>query len=79
MRLFLIEKAERGTGLAQQQLDACIGFAKAAGYRRIRLWTREIHRAACRLYARNACQPRQTRSERSFGQDLVELVWDRAL
>lgn len=79
LRLFLIERQARGTGLAQHMLETCLAFAAQAGYRRIRLWTHESHRAARRLYARNGFAMTGSVPARSFGRDLVEQVWDRAL
>jgi GNAT superfamily N-acetyltransferase len=79
LRLFLVEPSARGTGLAQMLLDTCLGFARSAGYTRMRLWTHESHLAAGRLYARNGFRLCESRPARSFGQDVVEQVWDRAL
>ena len=79
LRLFLIEKSARGTGLAQALLDTCLGFARSAGYRHMRLWTHESHRAAGRLYARNGFVLTQSHPVRSFGVDLVNQIWERAL
>jgi DNA-binding MarR family transcriptional regulator/predicted GNAT family acetyltransferase len=79
LRLFFVEKAARGSGLAQQMLDTCLTFARAAGYPRMRLWTHESHRAAGRLYARNGFALIDRRATRSFGQDLVEQTWERVL
>ncbi len=76
LRLFLVEPDWRGRGLGQWLLDACLGFARAAGYRRLRLWTHESHRAACALYARNGFRLVDSRPVRSFGQDLVEQSWE---
>ena len=76
LRLFLIEPEARGRGLGQRLLDACLGFARAAGYRRLELWTHESHRAACALYARNGFRLVGSRPVRSFGQDLVEQTWE---
>jgi DNA-binding MarR family transcriptional regulator len=79
LRLFFVEHAARGSGLAQRMLDTCIGFARDAGYPRIRLWTHESHRAAGRLYARNGFALTDSRAARSFGQDVVEQTWERDL
>lgn len=79
LRLFLLEPEARGTGLAQRLLDACLGFARDAGYRHIRLWTHESHRAAGRLYARNGFALTANRPARSFGRDVVEQTWERPL
>ena len=79
LRLFFVEKAARGSGLAQQMLDTCLTFARDAGYHHMRLWTHESHRAAGRLYARNGFALTDSRAVRSFGQDMVEQTWERAL
>jgi GNAT superfamily N-acetyltransferase len=79
LRLFLLEPEARGTGLAQAMLDTCLGFARGAGYRHMRLWTHESHRAAGRLYARNGFVLTRSQPVRSFGQNLVEQAWERAL
>jgi GNAT superfamily N-acetyltransferase len=76
LRLFLIEPEWRGRGLGRRLLDACLGFAREAGYSRLRLWTHESHRAACALYARSGFRLTDSRTVRSFGQDLVEQTWE---
>ncbi|HSF65264.1 MAG TPA: GNAT family N-acetyltransferase [Paracoccaceae bacterium] len=79
LRLFLLEPAARGTGLAQRMLDECLTFARAAGYQDMRLWTHESHRAACRLYARNGFAMVESTPARAFGQDVVDQIWHRML
>ncbi len=79
LRLFFLEPEARGLGLGQRLLDTCLGFARGAGYGRIRLWTHESHRAACALYAKNGFAMTGARPVRSFGVDLVEQSWERAL
>jgi GNAT superfamily N-acetyltransferase len=79
LRLFLLEPEARGRGLGQRLLDACLGFAADRGYRRMRLWTHESHRAACALYVKNGFDCVASRPVRSFGQDLVEQTWERDL
>lgn len=79
LRLFLLEADSRGTGLAQTMMAACLDFARAAGYRDMRLWTHESHAAACRLYARNGFACTQSWPERTFGQDVVSQIWEREL
>ncbi|MFN3646404.1 MAG: hypothetical protein ACK4S2_07810 [Gemmobacter sp.] len=53
--------------------------ASAAGYRRMRLWTHESHRAAGRLYARNGFRLDSAQACRSFGQQVVSQIWVREL
>lgn len=79
LRLFLLEPGARGSGLAQRMLDTCLDFARGAGYRRMRLWTHESHRAAGRLYARNGFALCDRHPAHSFGVDVVEQSWERAL
>ena len=75
LRLFLLEPEARGTGLAQRMLDAALGFARAAGYRRVVLWTHESHRAAGQLYARNGFSRLTSTAARAFGCDVVDETW----
>jgi len=79
LRLFLVEPAARGTGLGQRLLDALLAHARAHGFARVRLWTHESHRAACRLYARNGFTCVDSRPVRSFGRDLVTQTWEKPL
>ena len=79
LRLFLIEPAARGGGLAQRMLDQCMRFAQEAGYRRMTLWTHESHRAAVRLYEKNGFILKDFKPVRAFGQELVEQHWEIAL
>jgi DNA-binding MarR family transcriptional regulator/GNAT superfamily N-acetyltransferase len=79
LRLFFVEKSERGTGLAQRMLETAMGFAQGAGFTSMRLWTHESHRAAGRLYARNGFALTRSGPARSFGQPVVEQVWERRL
>jgi GNAT superfamily N-acetyltransferase len=79
LRLFLLEPEARGRGLGQRLLDACLGFAREAGYRRLRLWTHESHRAACALYTRNGFRLTESRPVHSFGQNLMEQTWETDL
>ncbi|MFZ5963383.1 GNAT family N-acetyltransferase [Thalassococcus sp. BH17M4-6] len=75
LRLFLLAPAARGRGLGKRLLSTCMTYAKARGYRQMRLWTHESHRAACALYARTGWTLNSSRPVRSFGVDLVEQAW----
>lgn len=79
LRLVLLEPGARGTGLAQRMLDHAMTFARRAGYVRMCLWTHESHRAAGRLYARNGFALTASEACHSFGRDVVEQSWERAL
>ncbi|NTT86314.1 GNAT family N-acetyltransferase [Tabrizicola fusiformis] len=79
LRLFLIEPEARGTGLAQRMIEACLGFATAAGYRQMLLWTHESHQAAGRLYARNGFALVASSPARAFGREVIDQTWQRDL
>lgn len=75
LRMFLVEPELRGTGLGRKMLHACLGWAASRGYRRLVLWTHESHRAAGALYASEGFELTETTATRSFGQNVVEQVW----
>lgn len=75
LRLFLLTPNARGQGLGKRLLKTCMTFARRAGYRDMRLWTHESHRAACALYAATGWQLVDSRPVHSFGVDLVEQSW----
>nr|WP_245840627.1 GNAT family N-acetyltransferase [Puniceibacterium sediminis] len=76
LRLFLLTPAARGKGLGLRLLQACMGYARETGYRRMVLWTHESHKAACALYARNGWRLVESNPVHSFGVDLVEQTWE---
>ncbi|MEU5994854.1 helix-turn-helix domain-containing GNAT family N-acetyltransferase [Spirillospora sp. NPDC047418] len=52
LRLLHVEPDARGLGVGAALVDACVGFAAAAGYAEIMLWTTALQRPAHRLYER---------------------------
>ena len=79
LRMFLVEPAWRGTGLAQRLLDAVVAHARADGAARLALRTHESHRAAGRLYARNGFVLEEAAPVVAWGQATVEQGWALAL
>lgn len=79
LRLFLLEPDARGRGLGRRLLRTATEWARVRGYREMRLWTHESHRAACALYADEGFACADSRPARSFGRDVVEQVWARDL
>lgn len=79
LRLFLLEPAARGTGLAGHMLTCALTFARTAGFAKMQLWTHESHAAAGRLYARHGFVLTASTLVHSFGVDLVEQTWQITL
>ena len=76
LRLFLITPEARGWGLGRRLLAECMGFARAAGYARMVLWTHESHRAACALYQQAGWRLVGSAPAREFGCDVVDQHWE---
>lgn len=79
LRLLLVEPWARGRGVGGRLVDACLEFARGAGYRRITLWTQSTLTAARALYTRAGFTRTAEEPHRSFGHDLVAETWDREL
>jgi GNAT superfamily N-acetyltransferase len=60
-------------------VDTCIGFARAAGYRSMLLWTTSVLTSARRLYDRAGFELVEQEPFDEFGPELVSEYWRRAL
>lgn len=79
LRVLYVEKAARGLGIGRLLVRHCIEQGRAFGYRRMRLWTNSVLVAARRIYESEGFVLCETAPHRSFGQDLVGEVWEKAL
>jgi DNA-binding MarR family transcriptional regulator/N-acetylglutamate synthase-like GNAT family acetyltransferase len=79
LRLFLVEPDARGMGIGRRMVDELIAFARASGYRTIRLWTQSILLAARHVYAKAGFKLVATEPNHAFGQDLVSETWELRL
>jgi DNA-binding MarR family transcriptional regulator/predicted N-acetyltransferase YhbS len=75
LRLLLLEPAARGTGLGRRLVNACIEFARAAGYREVVLWTHAVLVAARGIYASAGFQVERTWVHDEFGAEEVSETW----
>ncbi|MEU4403388.1 bifunctional helix-turn-helix transcriptional regulator/GNAT family N-acetyltransferase [Streptosporangium sp. NPDC023963] len=81
LRMLLVEPSTRGMGIGTRLVDECVRFARAAGYRRMVLWTRDVLVGARRIY--QAAGFELVEKERGGGGpgggDFVEEIWARDL
>ena len=79
LRILLVDPAARGLGLGARLVDECLAFARAAGYRRITLWTNDVLASARRIYQAAGFTLESADGHHSFGRDLVGEHWSRSL
>jgi DNA-binding MarR family transcriptional regulator/ribosomal protein S18 acetylase RimI-like enzyme len=79
LRLLHVERAARGLGIGKRLIEECLRFSRAAGYRKITLWTQSNLLAARHLYkaAGFACVAEERHHR--FGKDLVAETWELTL
>jgi DNA-binding MarR family transcriptional regulator/GNAT superfamily N-acetyltransferase len=79
LRLLILRPEARGLGLGSRLTDECIAFARAAGYRRLVLWTQSNLAAARAIYAARGFVLKDSQANEAFGQKLVSETWELAL
>jgi DNA-binding MarR family transcriptional regulator/GNAT superfamily N-acetyltransferase len=79
LRLLLVEPAGRGQGIGRQLVVECLAFARAAGYRRITLWTQDVLTAARRIYRDVGFRLVRSQPHCDFGPPVVGEDWELEL
>lgn len=79
LRLLLVEPEARGQGIGRALTQACIDAARAAGYRKLILWTNDILVAARGIYAAAGFRLVASEPHASFGPAIVGETWELAL
>lgn len=79
LRLLILEPKARGLGLGTRLVAACIRYARAAGYRKLVLWTQSHLAAARAIYVDAGFRLVKEEPHRSFGRKLTGEYWELKL
>ena len=79
LRLLLVDPKARGLGLGQRLVDECVQFARAAGYKKLTLWTHSVLAAARHVYEKAGFTLTASEKRVSWSKDVVAEFWDLEL
>lgn len=77
--MLIVDERARGCGAGGLLVATCMDFARAAGYRRMTLWTNDCLVAARKLYAAHGWQLAEAEAVRQFGREMVSETWTARL
>lgn len=75
LRVLLVDPAGRGHGLGSELVRTCVEFARAAGYRRMELWTTDLLASARRIYQAAGFTLAESEPHNGFGPELTAQTW----
>jgi DNA-binding MarR family transcriptional regulator/GNAT superfamily N-acetyltransferase len=76
LRMLYVEPQARGQGVGTALVAQAVGFARANGFERMRLWTHTIQDSARRIYAAAGFAVVETMPEHNFGKDMTGEIWE---
>ena len=76
LRILLVDPAARGNRIGARLVDACLGFARGAGYKRMKLWTNDPLVAARHIYLSRGFTLVDEEPHHSYGADLVGQIYE---
>jgi GNAT superfamily N-acetyltransferase len=76
LRVLLVTPQARGLGLGARLADEALGFARAAGFARMKLWTNHPLTAARSIYLSRGFTLAEEDPHHSYGADLIGQVYE---
>ena len=76
LRMLYVEPSARGQGVGAALVAQAVSFARASGYKRMRLWTHTIQESARRIYAAAGFKIVETIPEDNFGMKMMGEIWE---
>lgn len=76
LRVLLVSPQARGLGLGARLVDEAIGFARLAGFARMKLWTNHPLTAARSIYRSRGFTLAEEEPHHSYGADLIGQIYE---
>lgn len=75
LRCLLVDPKGRGKGVGRRLVQECLAFSRAAGYKKIVLWTNDVLVSARRIYEAEGFTLIKSERHRDFGPKLTGQTW----